>query len=84
MCVCLGGVDGHIFIIPLVFTVLEFSIKHLSTGFLSNLISLYMYIRDVRYERIPVSVYWKKYTGNTGIPVFWPCKKLSFIGSSES
>ena len=64
-----GGVDGHIFIIPLVFTVLEFSIKHLSTGFLSNLISLYMYIRDVRYERIPVSVYRKKYTGNTGILV---------------
>ena len=38
-------------------------------------------IRDVRYEKIPVSVYRKKYTG---IPVFWPCKKLSFIGSSES
>ena len=25
--------------------------------------------RDVRYEKIPVSVYRKKYTGNTGIPV---------------
>ena len=40
--------------------------------------------RDVRYEKIPVSAYRKKYTGNTGIPVFWPCKKLNFIGSSES
>ena len=40
--------------------------------------------RDVRYEKIPVSVYRKKYTGNTGIPVFWPCKKLSLIGFSES
>ena len=27
-------------------------------------------IRDVRYEKIPVSVYWKKYTGNTGILAF--------------
>ena len=45
---------------------------------------VYVYNRDVRYEKIPVSVYRKKYTGNTGIPVFWPCKKLSFIRFSES